>query len=264
MSTQPGEGKTITSCSIAISNAQAGRKTLLVDFDLRRPRHATVWGVKTDRSHSLAHVLTQGDESKFPEMILPSGVDNLDLAVSLAPEDVNPASLMGSQIVPDFFRWARANYERIIVDSPPYGIVGDVMTLAALVDSVVVMCRPDRTRFKPIQHATRHLTEAGATVLGIVVNDVEISGGSAFLPSSDSYSYSYGRYGYRSYSAYGYRPHSSKSGSGTAGESQSGAKPAAEGSAPPDGNAKPAAGAPADDGEKTPERASETDVADDD
>lgn len=248
MSTQPGEGKTVTSCSMAISNAQAGKKTLLVDFDLRRPRHATVWGVKTDNEHSLAHVLTTGDESKFASLVLPSGIENLDLAVSLAPEGVNPASLMGSQIVPDFLQWARDNYERVIVDSPPYGVVGDVMTLAPLVDSVVVMCRPDRTRFKPIQHATRHLTEAGATVIGVIVNDVEISGGSAFMPSSNSYSYSYGRYGYRSYSSYGYRPRSEA-------EKRDGAEKKAS------GDAAVAENAPSETGGAP--RATDADVADD-
>ena len=124
---------------------------------------------------------------------------------------MNPASIMGSQIVPDFFKWARANYDRVIIDSPPFGIVGDVMTLASLVDSVMIMCCPDRTHFKPIQHAARSLGESGATVIGIVVNDVEMgSVGGAFSQSGHSYGYGYGGYGgYGGYRAYGgsYRPY---------------------------------------------------------
>ena len=208
MSTQPGEGKTITSCSLAISSAQAGKKTLLVDFDMRRPRLARVWGLQIDNEHSFSHYLSRGDQRDFASLVMPSGVESLDVIGSLPPDNVNPASIMGSQVVPDFFKWARENYDRIVVDSPPFGIVGDVMTLASMVDSVMIMGCPDRTHFKPIQHAARSLGEAGATVIGIVVNDVEMGGaGSAFAPAGHSYGYGYGGYGgYRSYGR-GYRPY---------------------------------------------------------
>ena len=209
MSTQPGEGKTITSCSLAISSSQAGKRTLLVDFDLRRPRLARVWGLKIDLGHSFSHDLSRKDGAHdFASLVMASGVEHLDVVASLPPDNVNPASIMGSQVVPDFFKWARANYDRVIIDSPPFGIVGDVMTLASLVDSVMIMCCPDRTHFKPIQHAARSLGESGATVIGIVVNDVEMgSAGGAFSPSGHSYGYGYGGYG--GYRAYGgsYRPY---------------------------------------------------------
>ena len=209
MSTQPGEGKTITSCSLAISSAQAGKRTLLVDFDLRRPRLARVWGLKIDLDRSFSHYLSRTDGARdFASLALPSGIAHLDVIVSLPPDNVNPASVMGSQVVPDFFKWARANYDRVIVDSPPFGIVGDVMTLASLVDAVMIMCCPDRTHFKPIQHAARSLGESGATVIGVVVNDVEMgSSGGAFSPSPHAYGYGYGGYGgYRAYGG-GYRPY---------------------------------------------------------
>lgn len=210
MSTQPGEGKTITSCSLAISSAQAGKKTLLVDFDLRRPRLARVWGLQIDSAHSFSHYLSKKNLRDFQILVMPSGVEHLDVIGSLPPDNVNPASIMGSQVVPDFFRWARENYDRIVIDSPPFGIVGDVVTLAAMVDSVMIMCCPDRTHFKPIQHASRSLGESGATVIGIIVNDVEMGGsGSAFTQTGHAYGYGYGGYGYGGYRSYGkgYRPY---------------------------------------------------------
>ena len=213
MSTQPGEGKTITSCALAISSAQAGKKTLLVDFDMRRPRLARVWGLKIDSARSFSHYLSRTDGARdFAPLATPSGVEHLDVIASLPPDDVNPASIMGSQVVPDFFKWARAHYDRVIVDSPPFGIVGDVVTLASLVDSVMIMCCPDRTHFKPIQHAARTLGESGATVIGVIVNDVEMgASGGAFAPSSHAYGYGYGGYGgYRAYG--GYRPYAPREG----------------------------------------------------
>ena len=251
MSTQPGEGKTITSCSLSISSAQAGKKTLLVDFDLRRPRLARVWGLELDQEHSFSHYLSNRDNGTgFESLVRPSGVEHLDVIASLPPDNVNPASIMGSQIVSDFFQWAREHYDRIIIDSPPFGVVGDVMTLASMVDSVIIMCCPDRTHFKPIRHAARSLGESGATVIGIIVNDVEMgSSGSAFTPSGN-HGYGYSRYGgYRAYGAYGpYAPRKS------AGKKDGGDSAPADAEGNPDGKS---ADAPA------PEEAAVSDIRSD-
>ena len=202
ISTQPGEGKTITSTSIAISHAQTGKKVLHVDFDLRRPRLVKVWDLELTQERSFSHVLQAangGEKPDFAKLVNKSAVPGLDVICSLPPEGVSPATIFGSAAVTDFFEWARANYDRIVVDAPPYGIVGDVVSLAAHVDSVIIMCCPDRTHFRPIQYCSRSLTEAGANILGVVVNDVEVSNVSVFDPSSHRH-YGYGGYGY----GYGY------------------------------------------------------------
>ena len=207
ISTQPGEGKTITSTSIAISYAQAGRRTLHVDFDLRRPRIATIWELELTPDRSFSHVLQKAAKAQprpdFGKLVNHSSVPGLDVIASLPPDGVSPSQILGSNLVVEFFEWARANYDRVIIDSPPYGVVGDVVSLSVLVDSVIVMCCPDRTHFKPIQYCTRSLTEAGANILGVIVNDVEVSSASAFSPNAHhSYGYSYG-YGYGYGSGYG-------------------------------------------------------------
>ena len=204
ISTQPGEGKTITSTSMAISYAQAGRKVLHVDFDLRRPRLARIWDIELTKEKSFSHALQAagGKIPDFASLVSKSSVEGLDVICSLPPEGISPSQIFGSTVIADFFAWARANYDRVIVDSPPYGLVGDVVSLSVLVDSVIIMCCPDRTHFKPIQHCSRSLTEAGANILGVVVNDVEISNTSAFSPASHhryGYGYGYGGYGYAGY-----------------------------------------------------------------
>lgn len=216
ISTQPGEGKTITSSSLAITYAQAGKKTLHVDFDLRRPRLAGVWNLELTEETSFSNVM-QGASEKvkpdFSKLINKTEVPNLDVIASLDPDGVSPSQILGSAAVADFFDWARANYDRVIIDSPPYGIVGDVVSLAVAADSVIIMCCPDRTHFKPIRHCSRTLTEAGANILGVVVNDVDYSNISAF---SLSHSHGYRKYSYGDY-AYGYG-YGGKSKKKTAGE----------------------------------------------
>ena len=198
MSTQPGEGKTVTSCSLAASCAQSGQRTLLVDFDMRRPRLARIFEKKQGEFNSLPHTLAKADPSLFASLPVPSGVENLDVVLSKASSEISPANLMGSGIIVEFFSWARQNYDRVVIDSPPFGIVGDVMTLASLVDSVMIMCCPDRTRFQPIKHAARTLTESGARVIGVIVNDVDFGRRNHF----SQYDYHY-RYAYRYTSGYG-------------------------------------------------------------
>ena len=203
ISTQPGEGKTITSTSLAISYAQAGRRVLHVDFDLRRPRLAKIWDLADlSKDRSFSHVLQNAGKSApdFSALVNHTTVPGLDVICSLAPEGVSPATIFGSSAVPEFFDWARGNYDHIIVDSPPYGLVGDVVSLSVLVDSVIIMCCPDRTHFKPIQFCARSLTEAGANILGVIVNDIEFSNSSAFTPHSHGHSYHKYGYGY----GYGY------------------------------------------------------------
>ncbi len=224
ISTQPGEGKTITSTSLAIAYAQAGRKTLHVDFDLRRPRLARIWGFELDKEHSFSHVLQNAgkDVPDFTKIVNKSELEGLDVIASLPPEGVSPATIFGSAAVPEFFKWARANYDHIIVDAPPYGLVGDVVSLSVMTDSVLIMCCPDRTHFRPIQYCVRSLTEAGANILGAIVNDIEVSSAHAFAPHAHSrryggkYGYGYGGgygYGY----GYGYRPNDEKDGKGKKG-----------------------------------------------
>jgi capsular exopolysaccharide synthesis family protein len=202
ISTQPGEGKTITSTSLAIAYAQTGRRVLHVDFDLRRPRIAKIWEVELAKERSFSHFLqtSVGKTADFSTLVNKTKIEGLDIICSLPPDGVTPATIFGSSVVSEFFAWARENYDRIIVDAPPFGVVGDVISLAVLADSAIIMCCPDRTHFRPIQYCSRSLTEAGANILGVVVNDVEIANSSAFdLGTHRSYGYKHG-YGY----GYGY------------------------------------------------------------
>ena len=201
VSTQPAEGKTITSSNIASASALAGKKTLLIDFDMRRPRLARIFGLRDTHPPSLLHALHEGDRSKFATLPIPSGTPNLDIVTSRPSNSISPSDLLGSSIVVDFVKWACDTYDRVVIDSPPFGLVSDSVVLGTLVGSVIVVCRPDRSRYRAIVHALRHFTEAGARVLGVVVNDVDFGRG-AYFSNYDYHSYGYG-YGYGKYSKYG-------------------------------------------------------------
>jgi capsular exopolysaccharide synthesis family protein len=228
VSTQPEEGKTISSSNLAMTYAMSGKKTLLVDFDLRRPRLGRMFGVNSngDRSQSLVDVLAAEEDVSFDTLLIPSGYDNLDLVMSRASTQISPATVMGSDALRKFFEWARANYEHVVIDSPPFGLVSDALALGTLSDSVILVCRPERSRYRAIRHALRSLTESGARVLGVVVNDVDFKGASFFSYSySRNYGYNYygkyGRYGRYGY-GYGYYHRGIEDASSTQAESANG------------------------------------------
>lgn len=205
-STQPSEGKTIASSNFALSCALSGQRTVLIDCDLRRPRMARVYSKGRKDFESLPHVLMKNDPTLFSLLPVASGYPNLDLVCSRASSEMSPSNLLGSGAVANFIDWARQNYDRVIIDSAPFGLVSDAVVLSTLADGVIVMCCPDRTRFRPLKHAVRHLAEVGGHLLGVLVNDVDF-GRAGMLSRYDyhyhySYRYKYGyKYGYGSQAA---------------------------------------------------------------
>ena len=192
VSTTAAEGKTITSCNLAIVTAKRGLKTLLVDFDLRRPRVGRMFSVDP-RSESLIHVLSKHDPSAFDRLPQPTACENLEIITSRPTQDISAAEVMGSRTVQDFMAWAEKRYDRVIVDSPPYGIVSDAVSLAGLTGCMVLVCRPNKSRKRATSHAVKRLSEAGASILGVVVNDVDFNKHAILA----SYSYQDTHYNYR-------------------------------------------------------------------
>ena len=205
VSTQPEEGKTITASNLALSFAMAGKKTLLVDFDLRRPRVARIYDVvdSINDENNLIEVLDNPERMGFDGIAIQSGFDNLDLVVSAVSSSISPANVIGSEKLRTFFDWARVNYDHVIIDSPPFGLVSDAIQLGSFSDSVIIVCRPNKSRFGLVRNAISALKESGSNVIGVVVNEVNFNQANAFTSGSyNSYSnYSkYGKYGGR----YGY------------------------------------------------------------
>ena len=205
VSTQPEEGKTITASNLALSFAMAGKKTLLVDFDLRRPRVARIYDVVDQivSENNLIEILDNPEETGYDGVAIPSGFDNLDLVVSSVSSNISPANVIGSEKLRTFFDWARVNYEHVVIDSPPFGLVSDAIQLGSFSDSVMIVCRPNKSRFGLVRNAIAALKESGSNVIGVVVNEVNFNQANAFTSGTyNSYSnYSkYGKYGGR----YGY------------------------------------------------------------
>lgn len=171
--TSPGsrEGKSTTCCNVAITLAQQGLSTLLVDCDLRRGSLHRVFNIEDPPglSEFLNGQLSPGN------LVRPTGVDRLSLVPAGRPT-ANPSELLGSPNFDRFLASARRSFDVLIVDSPPVLPVTDAVVLATKLARVVLVVRTDRTHRRAASDAVAQLQAVGATVLGVVVNDTPGTG----------------------------------------------------------------------------------------
>ena len=196
-SIMPEEGKTISSCNMAISAAMNGTRTLLIDGDLRRPRLAKLFGIGDEHGSLKEWLSSENDNLDLEHLVCSDVHENLDLIISRACLNTNPAELMGRARLRKLLVWARENYDRVIIDSPPMGLVGDTQALANLVDSMIVVSRLQKTKKRILKHSLERLGEMDIRVLGCIANDVPHSLAGKFQGGA------YGYMGYSSYRSYG-------------------------------------------------------------
>ena len=175
-SSMPSEGKTVSSCNLAAAWAQKKRRVLLIDFDLRRPRLASIFGVPQNHP-GLLSALSGNEDLKSGEKLVFKSPDcpTLDIIATRPVSGASPAELAGTKAVENLLNWARKQYDHIVIDAPPLGIVSDALALAPLADTVLVMVRPATSRKKVSQHTIHRFQESGIQNIAIIVNDVDFS-----------------------------------------------------------------------------------------
>jgi succinoglycan biosynthesis transport protein ExoP len=193
-STIPGEGKTLISCNVAGSFARHGKKTLLIDCDLRRPmlhRHFKQQNTAGLLPWFENGAIMEGDLATNPWLGISKVAENLSL-LSSGGRSKTPTELLEHPLFGQLLERLKREYDLIIVDSPPLGAVTDSLLIAERIDEVVYVCRFNRAYRKHIRLYMRTLRNGKNEVLGIVLNGLS--------PRRIEY-YSNYRY-YRSYKKY--------------------------------------------------------------
>ncbi len=197
-SVMPGEGKTICACNLAISSALNGVRTLLIDCDLRRPQISNIFGFDENHPSLLEWMNNSEGALDHEHLISHSVIDHLDVISSRPFTDINPGELLGRSRLSDLLAWARENYDRVVIDTPPMGPVGDALVLADRADSVILVCRVGKTRRRLLKYAMGRLQEVDANILGCIANDVSYSLAGMFS-GAEGYGYGHGYGGYKAY-----------------------------------------------------------------
>ena len=180
-SASPGEGKSTTAIYLAIANSEQGKKTLIIDADLRRPSVHKKLGLPG--GIGLSNVLL--GEMHWKETIVKAeGWKNLDIIPS-GPSSRRASDLIGPMMI-DVLDEAGREYDLIIVDAPPLLGFAEAMQIATATDGVVVLSRAGQTSRKAVATVLTTLHRLRANVIGLVLNEVK-------KEMSESYYY-YGYY----------------------------------------------------------------------
>ena len=167
-SSNAGEGKSITLLNLAISFAEAGKKVLLVDADLRRPALARLLGEKA--TPGLSNILAElcNEDETIRKEVYP----NLDVIFS-GDVPPNPSELLSSERMQRFIEIVSNRYDYVLIDTPPVNVVSDSCVVANLADGVLLLARQGRTRKDSVKKAVAHLQLTGANILGYILNGVD-------------------------------------------------------------------------------------------
>jgi len=190
-STISGEGKTFCSLNLASIIAMTDKKTLLVGLDLRRPRMHKHFGL--DNSIGLSSYLI-GKES-IENIILPADIENLFIVAS-GPVPPNPAKLLETKALIDFLNYARANFDYIVVDTPPIALVSDALLFSKFSDINLFVIRQNYSHKDVLDLINDLNNRPNIPDFNILLNDVKIP---AYYGKGYGYGHGYG-YGY----GYGY------------------------------------------------------------
>jgi capsular exopolysaccharide synthesis family protein len=170
----PEEGKSATAVNLAIVLAQMGRRVLLVDADLRRPRLHRVFGVDNARGLSTA---LSGLEESPRSLVVETPIEGLDLLPS-GPVPPNPSELLNSALFSEMAsRFLEARYDHVVFDSPPVLSVADPTILGSTVDASLIVARAGRTPRESLRQAVEKFSQAGIRLVGVIVNALDPEGG---------------------------------------------------------------------------------------
>jgi capsular exopolysaccharide synthesis family protein len=188
-SANPKEGKTTTTCNLAISFAQTETRVLLVDADMRHPSVHNIFGIPCTRGIN-EHLI---GTATIDEVVLKNVIPNLDiLPCGMTPP--NPAEILGSKRMKEFIGQMRKCYDLILFDTSPLLAVTDAAALASEANGVILVAAAGQTQMADLERVSEFLTGIGVKILGIVLNKFNARHAYGRYSSSSHYGY----YGYES------------------------------------------------------------------
>ena len=196
-STTSGEGKTFNAANLAVSFALLGKKVVLMGLDIRKPALGRLFEI-ADRQNGITTLLVKDNLTRedVRKQIRPSGVNaNLDLLLA-GPTPPNPTELLARQSMEKIMEVLREDYDYIILDTAPVGLVTDTLQIAKYTDVTCVVCRADYTPKSSFGMINGLAVEKKMPNMCVVINGVDMS------KKKYGYYYGYGKYG--KYGRYGY------------------------------------------------------------
>ena len=160
-----GDEKSVAVANLAVTMAQSGRRTVLVDCDLRRPSLHTFFNISNDTGLTS---MILNDDAKPP--LQTTSVDNLWLLAS-GPKPPNPADLLGSRKIDQLIELLTDQYDVVLFDAPPVIAVTDAAVLGAKVDGVLLVISAGKSRRDHAERAKEMLEKARVRIIGVALTN---------------------------------------------------------------------------------------------
>jgi len=189
-SAMPGEGKTFTSCNLAVIFAQQGLKTILIDADLRRP---AVEPLLFDTRDTAGLAELGSGQLPLDEVIRGTDVPNLS-CITAGGRAPNPAELLGQEWFGELLKELARRFDRVVVDTAPVNAVSDTLVIVKYIQTVCLVVDSAKTPRKAIKRALEQLERSEAPIAGIVLNRLPPGGGIGYYYHYSSHK-GYGRDG---------------------------------------------------------------------
>ncbi len=188
----PQEGKTTVAANMAITLAQSGLKVLLVDTDMRRPRLHKAFEIASGPDGISKAIVSEADVLAF---VRRTDIPNL-LVLPCGATPPNPAELLHADRFKKVVSVLRSNFDYVIFDSPPVGVVTDAAILARLTDGTLLVAKAGRTSREALTRARREITGENGNVnlLGCIINDLDLNKQARYGYYYYYYSSRYGSY----------------------------------------------------------------------
>lgn len=174
-STMPGEGKSWITSNLATTFAQAGKKVIIIDADMRKGRQHTIFSVES--KPGLSNYLLAGNENEETdvlEYIKRTDISNLYLLTS-GNVPPNPSELLTSEATIKMIEKLKDYFDILIFDGTPSLIVTDAMIVARLVDSTIIVTEHNETKKENLEKVKKSLESVGASVAGVILNKMPVS-----------------------------------------------------------------------------------------
>ncbi len=195
-----GEGKTFTAANLSVSLALLGKKVVLVGLDIRKPRLAELFEID-DHRHGITNLLVKSQVTMedVHAQTLPSGVNNNLNLLMAGPIPPNPAELLTRETLDQTINLLKEEYDYVILDTAPVGLVTDTLQLGRVSNITVVLCRADYTPKENFELINNLSNEKKLPNMCVVINGIDLS------KKKYGYYYGYGKYGkYGKYGRYGH------------------------------------------------------------
>lgn len=164
------EGKTTTISNLAVTFAQADKRVLLIDADLRLPHISTIFNINK-RKNGLSNLLM--DDLALESLVNKiDGLDKLEILIA-GNKHVSPTELLNSEVFELFIKKCREEYDVILIDTPPVLSFADASIISKAVDGVLLVVAANKTKKSTIVEAKKNLDKVGATVIGVILTKVK-------------------------------------------------------------------------------------------